>query len=188
MRRSRPVVLMLVLVLTVTAAVSLSLGDAPVERPRVCAANQPEALAGLRGVRVRVQLDGDAADAAVREGALRPLVELQLQKNRIEVLDDAAAKQRYPQGPPLFFVYVAVMDAGQLTGNGHSFFYSANVNLWEDVTLRRDPQRIVIGAATWRKMSTGRTSTDDPAGEIYHTVLDLIDAFAADDVKANPRS
>ena len=188
MRGTRMLTLVVVALVAVVAAVTRGSGEGGEGEERVCAANSPEALGGLTGVRGRVQLDGAADEASLSAGALEPMVELELRKAGIDVLSEEEAKARYPQGAPMVFVYVAVMDAGPAAGDTRSFFYSTNVQVWEDVTLRRNTQQVVIGAATWRRMVTGRTTSSDPAGEIYHTVLDLLDALGADNATANPKS
>src|SRR5438132_243990 len=98
-------------------------------------------LKGLLGVEVVVQdLSQSATDAGLTVDALRTEVELKLRFAGIKVL---SARELAP-GRPYLYVQVIADSRENL------YYYSARVNLAQDVLLSRSP-RVEVVAQTWTK-------------------------------------
>lgn len=136
-----------------------------------------ETLRGLVGVLVIVEnIKEDAEEAGLTVPQLQLAVEQQLAQGGIRVL--AHDEWRTAEGRP--WLYVSVNTVKVVT----SYFFSIDVQLKQEVTLRRDGS-IMTSSATWEMGSIGFVTAEDLPSKIGEFVSVYVADFISDCKVAN---
>jgi len=134
-----------------------------------------ESLKGLPAVRVIVEdFDSQMVDFGLNKSQLQQDVELRLRKAGIKVV---------PQDNE-FAPFIDVAIAGAKVPRTNAAVYAVNVDLFQPVTLQRDPA-MKLNAQTWSAtLAVGYTIS---VSTVRNTLADAIDAFINDYLSQNTR-
>lgn len=139
-----------------------------------------ETLSGLPGMIVIVEdVKADAQAAGLSVNEIRLECESKLAEAGIPVLQES--QWRLAEGRP--WLYVSINTIHYLT----SYFFSIDVQLKQDVTLKREPST-GTSAATWEMGSIGFVDTPHLASKIKESVGNYLDKFIADYAAVNQHS
>jgi len=132
-------------------------------------------LKDLRGVQVLIEeLNAEAVQAGLRKAMLATDVELRLRQVGITVVS---------KGDPTLYVRVGVQ-----ASQWGPYFYTVRVELFQTVTLKRDPTITTFGS-TWH--ARGVFGTVPPSGApseaIKGSVRDKVDEFINAYLAVNPK-
>ncbi len=139
-----------------------------------------DTLSGLPGMIVIIEdVKADALAAGLNVHEIRDECERKLTAAGIPVLEEA--QWRLAEGRP--WLYVSINTMHYLT----SYFFSIDVQLKQDVTLKREPSS-GTSAATWEMGSIGFVDTPHLASKIRESVGNYLDNFIADYAAVNQPS
>jgi len=138
-------------------------------------------LRGLPGVEVIVeQITPDAERDGLRTSALQTAVELRLRSNGIKVL----TRQDRLDTRRKAYLYVAVNTLND--GNG-LYGFNVNIRLLETISLYSTPLMVTKGTAWNIPAYTGMVGANNLRRFVQDNVLEKVDQFCNDFLRANPR-
>ena len=136
-----------------------------------------ETLRGLVGVLVIVEnIKQDAEEAGLTIPQLQLAVEQQLAQGGVRVLEHD--EWRTAEGRP--WLYVSINTVKVVT----SYFFSIDVQLKQEVALRRDAS-IMTSSATWEMGSIGFVTAEEISSKIPEFVSVYVADFISDYIVAN---
>jgi hypothetical protein len=132
-------------------------------------ANRSDALKGLKGVHVFVDIDDNATEAGLDKVALTTRVELTLRRNGIRVYTEEE-------------MFLAVgMPSLSITPNISGSMGSVSVKCEQNVKSVVIPGVTIIGAIIWERSSIGGSL------RAQEGIDSLVESFCNDFLKANPK-
>lgn len=142
-------------------------------------AGENDEIASLRkltGVHVLIEDLSSFGKQILDQQQLQTDVELRLRRNGIRVL--SFSEHITTSGQPYLYLQITVLE------NDGLYSYSYEISLWQRVRLDRDPS-FRMGAPTWIRSSTGYAGSRVARTSVRANILDTIDQFCNDYLKAN---
>ena len=138
---------------------------------------EAKTLRGIDRITVVIKLFSppEFINTGVTEQVLRPLIEAELQKNGIKVVDGSDLDA------PELFVNLNALTSTQT----HS--YALSMALKQSVTLARDSRVKADAAKTWEQSLLGIVPSQNFADRIHHDIMVLVWGFLKDFQSVNPK-
>ena len=136
------------------------------------------ALRDLYGVMINVEIDEVLVSEGLSKRQIITDIEMILQETGVKVFSDK--EWRKTENHSRLFVQII---GNKVQENWEFFTFAVNVQLQQDVYIRRKGQTELIQASTWSDMKSGHGYRDD----IRLHVKELVTIFAADYLAANQK-
>jgi hypothetical protein len=147
-------------------------------------ATEAKTLRGIDRIKVVIKLfpPPEFKDTGVTEQVLRPLIESELQKSGIRVVDGSDL-----DAPELFVFLNALRTNPSTLTTGQSHSYALTMALKQSVTLARDSNVKADAAKTWEQSALGIVPSQNFADRIQDDIRLFVWTFLKDFQSVNPK-
>lgn len=166
--------------LTTLLCAGLPVMSAPQITDEVIPSDSADVLKGAPGVFVLVEpLEKDTEQDGLTTDAVKTDVELKLRQSGITVLTKAIQPHSFT---PTLYININAMKSRSLP----LYAYGVNIAYQEDVILRRNIKKTVVGTPVWQIGMVGMVPQNN-LKEVRESTKDLVDRFCNAYLTANPK-